>query len=84
MPGIRKLPCISFDSIAASDLIEDRVNGVVLPDGDIEALAKEIGMLMGNERLRNQYAEKACQIRKRLDKDKIGDMFLKYILEGHL
>lgn len=78
------LPCISFDSIAASDLIEDRVNGVVLPDGDIEALAKEIGMLMGNERLRNQYAEKACQIRKRLDKDKIGDMFLKYILEGHL
>ena len=78
------LPCISFDSIAASDLIENRVNGVVLSDGDIGALAKEICVLMDDERLRDKYAKNACQIRGRLDKNKVGNMFLKYILDGHL
>ena len=77
------LPCISFDSISASDLIENRVNGVVVPDGDIDGLAKEIEILMDDERLRAEYAEKAYNIRERLDKDKVGDMFLDFILEKH-
>ncbi|MGE9935877.1 glycosyltransferase [Butyricimonas virosa] len=77
------LPCISFDSISASDLIENRVNGVVVPDGDIDGLAKEIEILMDNEKLRVEYAEKAYNIRERLDKDKVGDMFLDFILEKH-
>ena len=71
------LPCISFDSIAASDIIENRVSGVVLPDGDIEALAREIVILM-------EYAKNAYAIREHLNKDKVGDMFLKFILEGKL
>ena len=78
------LPCISFDSIAASDIIENRVSGVVLPDGDIDALAREIVVLMEDEVLRNKYAKNAYAIREYLDKDKVGDMFLKYILEGKL
>lgn len=77
------LPCISFDSISASDLIENRVNGVVVPDGDIDGLAKEIEILMDDEKLRAEYAEKAYNIRERLDKDKVGDMFLDFILEKH-
>lgn len=74
------LPCISFDSISASDIIESRVNGIVVPDGDIKALAKEIQILMDNENLRISYASKAYDIRKRLDMDKVGDMFLDFIL----
>lgn len=74
------LPCISFDSISASDLIENRVNGVVVPDGDIDGLAKEIEILMDDEKLRAEYAEKAYNIRERLDKDKVGDMFLNFIM----
>ncbi len=76
------LPCISFDSIAASDIITNRVNGIVLPDGDIDALGKELSILMDNEDLREKYARNAFSIRERLDKDKIGDMFLEFILEG--
>lgn len=75
------LPCIAFDSISASDLIENRVNGVVLHDGDIDGLMNEIRILMENENLRNSYAQKAYSIRERLDKEKIGDMFLNFILE---
>lgn len=75
------LPCIAFDSISASDIIENRVSGVILHDGDIDSLANEICMLMDNEQLRTYYAGNAFYIRKRLDKEKIGDMFLNFILE---
>jgi len=74
------LPCISFDSISASDIIKNRVSGVVIPDGDIKGLAKELTILMDDEHLRNEYASNSCPIRERLDKDKIGDEFLEFIL----
>jgi len=74
------LPCISFDSVSASDIIENRVSGVVIPDGDIDALAHEIQTLMDDEQLRNSYAEKAYHIREKLEKNKVGDEFLNYIL----
>lgn len=76
------LPCISFDSISASDIIENHVNGVVVPDGDIGALAKEMEILMDNEGLRHKYAVNAYSIRKRLNEEKIGDMFLDFILDN--
>lgn len=75
------LPCIAFDSISASDIIENRVSGVILHDGDLDSLANEIRRLMDNEQLRTYYAGNAFSIRKRLDKEKIGDMFLNFILE---
>lgn len=74
------LPCISFDSVSASDIIENRVNGVVIPDGDVDGLTHEIQVLMDDEQLRKSYADKAYSIREMLDKDKIGDKFLEYIL----
>lgn len=74
------LPCISFDSISASDIIENGVNGSVLPDGDIDALAKEITHLMDDESLRNKYAGNAFAIRERLQVNRVGDMYLDFIL----
>lgn len=76
------LPCISFDSISASDLIENKVNGVILHDGDINGLSNEMILLMDNEDLRLKYAKNAYKIREKLDKDKIGDMFLNFILKN--
>lgn len=75
------LPCIAFDSIAA-DLIENHVNGVVVPDGDIQGLADEIKALMEYENLRKKYAAEAIHIRERLDPEKIGDEFLNFIING--
>ena len=78
------LPCISFDSISASDIIENGVSGVVLPDGDIDALAKEITHLMDDESLRDKYAKNAFAIRERLQVNKVGDMYLDFILHKSL
>lgn len=74
------LPCIAFDSIAA-DLIDNHVNGVVVPDGDIQGLADEMIALMDNEKIREKYAAEAIHIRERLDPEKIGDEFLDFILK---
>ena len=74
------LPCISFDSISASDIIENGVSGSVLPDGDIDALAKEITRLMDDESLRDKYAKNAFAIRERLQVNRVGDMYLDFIL----
>ena len=57
---------------------------MVLPDGDIDALAREIVVLMEDEVLRNKYAQNAYAIREHLNKDKVGEMFLKFILESKL
>lgn len=76
------LPCISFDSISATEIIENRVNGIVIPEGDIDTLAREMEILMNDKLLREKYAANAYLIRERLDKDKIGDMYLGFILEG--
>ena len=73
------LPCIAFDSIAA-DLIENRVNGVIVPDGDTQGLADEMKVLMEDEDLRAKYAANAIHVRERLDPEKIGDRFLDFIL----
>ena len=73
------LPCIAFDSIAA-DLIENHVNGVVVPDGDIQGLADEMKVLIEDEGLRAKYAANAIHIRERLGTEKIGDEFLEFIL----
>lgn len=76
------LPCIVFDSIAAN-LIKNHVNGIVIQDGDIEGLAVEIQTLMDNRNLRQDYAKQAYNIRQKLDKEKIGDIFLNFILKNN-
>lgn len=78
------LACISFDSVPTENLITDGKDGIVVKDGDIDALSKAIIKLMDDRELRDKYAKNAYVIRERLDKDKVGDIFLKYILEGKL
>lgn len=75
------LPCITFDSVSASDIIDNHVNGEIIHDGDIDGLAGAILSLMDDEAKRKKYSENAYKIRERLEKNKVGDMFLDFILE---
>lgn len=75
------LPCIAFDSIAA-DLIENEKNGILLEDGDIDALSDSMARLMDDPHYREELAHNAFDIRSRLDKETVGDMFLDFILQN--
>lgn len=57
------LPAVCFDfKCGPRDIIEERENGLVVPDGDIEGLAEAIVRLMKDEELRKRMGENAKRV----------------------
>lgn len=54
------LPCVSFDCpYGPRDIITDREDGILVENGNVEALSKALEQLMVNEGLRQSMGEKA-------------------------
>lgn len=54
------LPCISFDcETGPRDLINDKVNGFLVPQGDLNLMVKRIKELINNAELRNKFSDEA-------------------------
>ena len=54
------LPCVSFDCpYGPRDIITDREDGILVENGNVEALSKAIELLMADEDLRKSMGEKA-------------------------
>ena len=59
-------PCIAFDcDTGPRDVIEDDVDGVLVPAEDILVLRKKLGELMADECKRKRLARSAVRVRKR-------------------
>jgi glycosyltransferase involved in cell wall biosynthesis len=60
------LPCVSFDIHSGpNEIIEDQVNGYLVPPYDCAQMAERIGTLIQDEALRRQFAENTVRgIRK--------------------
>lgn len=71
---------ISFDSIPCGDLINDKQDGIIVQDGDIEALSQAIMKLMTDEPYRARLAEKAQMSALQFGVETIGDQYLNFIL----
>ncbi len=75
------LACISYDCVAGpSDIIEDGVNGFLVPQGNQEEYKKKLSKLMESNTLRNQFQKESISIRQKLSIENVGDDFLKFIL----
>jgi len=58
------IACISFDFVAGPrDIIQNKVNGIIVPNGDIDELASAIEELIHNPELRAHYAHNATSIK---------------------
>lgn len=75
------LPSICFDCIPSGDVITNELDGFIVPDGDIDALSDTIKRLIVDNALRKEISDKAMLIRNRLSADKVGDMYLDFILK---
>ena len=56
------LPCISFDCPEGSaDIINDGVNGFLITPNDIEAFSEKLLLLMKDEKMREDFGNKAFE-----------------------
>lgn len=74
------LPCISFDFIAGpSDIITHNENGILVKDGDVNALSFQIEQLMQNESERKRLGMNALEIRKKYSSAVITKKIIKFL-----
>ncbi len=57
-----KIPCIAFDHIAASEIIEDNESGYLIPNMDIDLMAEKISYLLSNPDIAQKFGENGNKI----------------------
>lgn len=75
------LACVSYDIVAGpSDIITDGVDGFLVTDGDVDAMVQKTQYLIDNPEEIVRVGNKAKEIVERLSIEKIGNEYLKFIL----
>lgn len=73
------LPCISYDcSTGPSDIIDDGRNGILVPAGDIEALAAALDRLSEDEARARAMGVAASRLSEELDPERIAARYLAF------
>lgn len=76
------LACISFDcSAGPSEIITDGEDGILVEEGNVSELARQMQRLIDNEKEIARLGNNALAIRDRLSLEKIGKKFMKFIDE---
>lgn len=76
------LACISFDFVAGpSEIITNNVNGFLVPDGDINALAQTILKVAQDEDLRTRTGANAQHIVDWLSYENTAKLYEEFIFE---
>ena len=72
------VPVISFDcKCGPRDIIEDEVNGLLVPEGNIEGLASALMRLMDDELLRKHMSVCATRVTERYSEEKVMGQWMR-------
>lgn len=71
------LPCVCTDCAGggAKMMIEDHINGILVPVGDVQAVYKGMKEIIEDRELANKLSKEASKIRERLSVSKIADQW---------
>ena len=58
-PMAMGIPCVTTDSGATSEVVENGVNGFVVPDGDLDGLVRRLEQLIADAPLHQAFATSA-------------------------
>ena len=73
------LACVSFNcDTGPSEIIVERVNGLLIPVKDVVALRDAINILIEDIKLRNDISLEATKVSERYKIDKIGQQYLDF------
>lgn len=75
------LPVISTDCPCGGpkELIQDGINGLLVPVKDEEAMAQAMERVLGDDEFRNNLGRNAMKIRERLHPDKVNEQWEQYL-----
>ncbi|MCQ2142570.1 MAG: glycosyltransferase [Bacteroidales bacterium] len=76
------LPEVCFDfKCGPRDIVSDGVNGLIVPDGDIEGMAGALRRLMENDSLREKMGLEATRVLERYSEEKVMEKWEKLYSE---
>ena len=74
--------CISFDCVAGpADIIDDGINGFLIPEGNHELFKAKLKELVINKKLRESFGRAAVKKMKKYDSKHISKSYLDFILK---
>lgn len=78
------VPSVSVDCApgGAAELIEDGVNGYLVPVGNKNALAEKLSFLIDNPNVANEFSKKSVEIKNKFDAKKVCSSWIDFIAKG--
>ncbi|MEM3798303.1 MAG: glycosyltransferase family 4 protein [Candidatus Bathyarchaeia archaeon] len=76
------VPCVAYDVAGLRDSVVDGVTGLLVEDGNVEALADGIIRVLSDNKLRFRLSENALAYSKNFSWDEVAEKFLKVLCFG--
>lgn len=73
-----KIPCVVFNSFPAKEIIENKINGFIIEDGDFISFAQTLELLIEDSDLRNKIGQAARESVLGYTKEAITNKMLKF------
>lgn len=73
---LKSIPVMAFEYVGVHDIIENGVDGYVVPFGDVDEYAERLRELMTSEEQRRKFTKNALESVKKFDKERVMNMWV--------